>query len=193
MSSADAVTAEHALFDDTLGCDVTLPVLFAAGKAVTRPGSAEMLLRSVALVEDSRSSDDGDERSDGSAQLQRLEARMDLALVLLGRLLQQSSPGLPQRTLRWSRHGLRLDLEQATGLSPGVQGVVQLQPADWLPDHIELPATLLAEQPHADGSQVWLRFTGLSDNLNAAVERHLFRLHRRQIADSRRNRELPFS
>jgi hypothetical protein len=35
---------------------------------------------------------------------------------------------------------------------------------------------------------LWLGFTGLGDNLNAAVERHLFRLHRRQIADSRRNR-----
>lgn len=193
MTHDDAANAEHALFDDTLGCDVALPVLFVAGKAVARPGGAEMLLRSVALVEDSRGNDDGDERSDTSAQLQRLEARMDLALVLLGRLLQQSSAPLPTRMLRWSRHGLRLDLDQPTGLAPGTAGVVQLQPADWLPDHIELPATLLAEQPYAEGSRAWLHFAGLSENLNAALERHLFRVHRRQIADSRRNREFPLS
>lgn len=188
MSHDGAAAAEGTLFDDTLSCDVVVPVQFTAGARVARPGTSEMLLRSVALVEDSRSSDDGDERSDTSAQLQRLEARMDLALVLLGRLLQQANPALPVRAVRWSRHGLRLDLGQTTTLAPGSAGVIQLQPADWLPDHIELPATVLAEAPHEGGSRLWLGFTGLGDNLNAAVERHLFRLHRRQIADSRRNR-----
>lgn len=180
--------AEVELFDDTLTCDVTLPVVFEAGASVQRPGASEMLLRSVALVEDSRGGDDSEERAESSAQLQRLEARMDLTLVLLGRLLQQSNATLPARPLRWSRHGLRIDLDHATGVSPGTAGVVKLQPAEWLPDNIELPVVVLAETGTAGDFHLWLRLHTASDALGSALERHLFRLHRRQIADSRRNR-----
>lgn len=183
-----AALAEIQLFDDTLSCDVELPVAFIPGASITRPGASEMLLRSVALVEDSRSAEDGEERSDTTAQLQRLEARMDLALVLLGRLLQHASPALPGCAVRWSRRGLRLDTRQATGLAPGTAGLIRLQPAEWLPDHVELPAVVLAEAATADGSRLWLGQQAVSEPLAAALERHLFRLHRRQIADSRRYR-----
>ncbi|MCD9087148.1 PilZ domain-containing protein [Stenotrophomonas sp. SY1] len=180
--------AETELFDDTLSCEVTLPVLFEAGASVLRPGASEMLLRSVALVEDSRSNDEGEERTDSSAQLQRLEARLDLTLVLLGRLLQQTTQTLPLRPLRWSRHGLRIDLPHALDAQPGSTGVVKLLPVEWLPDHIELPVVVLAQEGTAAGSRLWLRLQETSEAFASALERHLFRLHRRQIADSRRNR-----
>ena len=131
--------AETELFADTLTCDVALPASFDAGNTPIHPGTAEMLLRSVALVEDSRSTDEDSERGDSSLQVQRLEARMDLVLVLLGRLLRKSNDALPLRPLRWSRRGLRMELGQRTGNTPGSAGIVHLQPADWLPDHIELP------------------------------------------------------
>lgn len=187
-SAALAHPAEATLFDDTLSCDVTLPVAFEAGASVLRPGASEMLLRSVALVEDSRGGDDSEERTDSSAQLQRLEARMDLTLVLLGRLLQQSNGSLPMHPLRWSRHGLRIDLESPSGVAPGTAGLVKLQPAEWLPDNIELPVVALAETGTDGEFHLWLQLHNISENLGSAVERHLFRLHRRQIADSRRNR-----
>lgn len=180
--------AETELFADTLSCDITLPAVFEAGVGVRRPGSAEMLLRSVALVEDSRGADDGEDRAEGGAHLQRLEARMDLALVLLGRLLQQSTPVLPAHTVRWSRLGLRLDSPQRFGAVAGTTGVIRLQPADWLPDPIELPVQVMTEQEIEGIHHLWLRLHSSSDALTAAVERHLFRLHRRQIAESRRSR-----
>ena len=43
----------------------------------------------------------------------------------------------------------------------------------------------------ADGSGghfLWLRFQRLGDGLEMAMERHLFRLHRRQVAEARRAR-----
>ncbi|WP_305806510.1 PilZ domain-containing protein [Stenotrophomonas sp. YIM B06876] len=181
--------AETELFDDTLSCDVSLPAEFAVGSAAIRPGAAEMLLRSVALVEDSRSGDDGEERGDASLQLQRLEARLDLTLVLLGRLLRQSVDTLPLRPLRWSRRGLRLELGSRSGAPPGSHGVVRLQPSDWLPDTIELPVTVIAEAASGNGGYyLWLRLQAAGDALEMALERHLFRLHRRQIAGSRRLR-----
>ncbi|HBZ46747.1 MAG TPA: hypothetical protein DEO93_05610, partial [Stenotrophomonas sp.] len=95
--------AESELFDETLSCDVALPAEFRLGSSVIRPGSAETLLRSVALVEDSRGDDGHDDRGESSAQLQRLEAKLDLTMVLLGRLVRQSAQDLDLRPLRWSR------------------------------------------------------------------------------------------
>lgn len=182
--------AETELFEDTLFCDVALPAAFEPGSTAIRAGATEMLLRSVALVEDSRGTDDGDDRGgDGNPQLQRLEARMDLALVLLGRLLRQSVQALPLRPVRWSRRGLRLELGQRTGAAQGSAGIVRLQPADWLPDHIELPVQVLGEATSGNGGvYLWLRLQSTGEALETALERHLFRLHRRQIADSRRPR-----
>src|SRR5690606_18441515 len=116
---------------DTPAGDLARPAAFGAGAVVRRPGSTEMLLRSVALVEDSRGGDEGEERTDSTAQLQRLEARLDLTLVLLGRLLQQSTPALPPCPLRWSRRGLRLDSSHGFAVAADTHGVIRLQPAEW--------------------------------------------------------------
>jgi hypothetical protein len=181
--------AESELFDETLSCELALPAEFRIGSAVIRPGTAETLLRSVALVEDARSDDGHDERSDATLQVQRLEAKLDLVMVLLGRLVRQSAQDLPLRPLRWSRRGIRIEQGMRTGAAAGSQGVIRLQPSDWLPDHIDLPVVIVAEAANGAGAHyLWLRFEGLSDALEMALERHLFRLHRRQIAEARRLR-----
>ena len=181
--------AESELFDETLSCELALPAEFRIGSAVIRPGTAETLLRSVALVEDARSDDGHDDRSDATLQVQRLEAKLDLVMVLLGRLVRQSAQDLPLRPLRWSRRGIRIEQGMRTGAAAGSQGVIRLQPSDWLPDHIDLPVVIVAEAANGAGAHyLWLRFEGLSDALEMALERHLFRLHRRQIAEARRLR-----
>jgi len=181
--------AESELFDETLSCELALLAEFRIGSAVIRPGTAETLLRSVALVEDARGDDGHDDRSDATLQVQRLEAKLDLVMVLLGRLVRQSSQDLPLRPLRWSRRGIRLEQGARSGAAPGSMGVIRLQPCDWLPDHIDLPVVIVAEAANGAGAHyLWLRFEGLSDALEMALERHLFRLHRRQIAEARRLR-----
>ncbi len=181
--------AESELFDETLSCELALPAEFRIGSAVIRPGTTETLLRSVALVEDARGDDGHDDRSDATLQVQRLEAKLDLVMVLLGRLVRQSSQDLPLRPLRWSRRGIRLEQGARSGAAPGSMGVIRLQPCDWLPDHIDLPVVIVAEAANGSGAHyLWLRFEGLSDALEMALERHLFRLHRRQIAEARRLR-----
>lgn len=178
--------AESELFDETLSCEVALPAEFRLGSAVVRPGSAETLLRSVALVEDARSDDGHDDRGESTAQLQRLEAKLDLTMVLLGRLVRQSTQDLDLRPLRWSRRGIRLEQGARTGAAAGSLGVIRLQPCDWLPDHIDLPVAVLAEAATGAGAHfLWLRFEPMGDALEMALERHLFRLHRRQIAQAR--------
>jgi hypothetical protein len=192
MSSASDGAVHHPaeieLFHDTLSCELALPADFRLGNGIGRYGAGEALLRGLAQIEDLRSEDGGEERNEQPLQLQRMDAKLDLILVLLGRLARHHEEALPLRPLRWSRRGLRLELGSRSGALPGAAGLLRLQPSDWLPDHLELPVKVLAEAASGGRFHLWLRFETQPQGLEEALERHLFRLHRRQIADSRRTR-----
>ncbi|MBO9715909.1 MAG: PilZ domain-containing protein [Pseudoxanthomonas sp.] len=182
-----ARAAEAALFDETLACEAVLPAEFAPDAGPGQPLQAEALLRSLAQVEDLRGEDGGEEkRGELPALAQRLDAKLDLVLALLGRLVRQSTPVLSTRPLRWSVRGLRLAAVDPVDRPPGTAGVVRLQPSDWLPDALELPATVAASAVIDGQPTLWLRFAPLPPALEDALERHLFRMHRREVAARRR-------
>lgn len=182
MSDADAV-----LFDDTLACDehrpaAFVPVATTAMQSAHAQARAETLLLALAQSEETRL-DDSEEHGELPLAMQRLEAKLDLLLGLFSTLLRERGGALAPLPLRWSIRGVRLDHpHDAPAL--GTAGLLRLQPADWLPDVIELPAHVLA---HAPG-RLWLAFDALTPSLAETLERHLFRQHRRQIAQSRRQR-----
>lgn len=181
--------AETELFSDTLACHVALPARFDKGITTAAQHAAESLLHGLAVAEDLRGGDDSEDRGEPVQSTQRIEAKLDLILGLLARLVDARGDALQLRAVRWSHRGLRLDLPAASGLSSGDCGVLRLQPAEWLSDHIELPARVLATAPGLNGNHhLWLRFDGLLPGLTDALERHLFRLHRRQVAEERRAR-----
>ena len=184
---AAAQAAENELFGDMLACDALLPAAFLGGSQA-RTAQAETLLVGLAQVEDLRADDTGEEkRGELPLLAQRLDAKLDLVLMLLGRLVRQSSPALPLTTLRWSGRGLRLQLPAGSVLPAlDTSGTVHLQPADWLPDDLELPALVSATAASAEAAWLWLRFPALPAGLEDAMGRHLFRMHRRQVADARR-------
>lgn len=187
--SPSAQAAETALFDDTLVCDVILPADFVAGAAPGGLAQAEATLRALAQVEDLRSEESAEERGELPAlAAQRIEAKLDLVLALLGRLVAQSGQALSPLPLRWSRRGLRLLVNAVAPIAAvGARGLLRLQPSDWYPDRMELPVIVLAEAEAGPGMrQLWLRFEALPEGLEEAIDRHLFRLHRRQVAVNRR-------
>lgn len=181
--------ADATLFDDVLAHEDCRPAAFVPGAiddatshtAVLR---AEMLLVALANSEGARGNEDKDEHAE-HAGLQRVEAKLDLLLGLFGMLMRERGHLPPPARLRWSPRGARIELQgDALALNRGATGMLRLQPAEWLPDCIELPARVIG----SDGTRVWLQFTALSPALSDALERHLFRLHRRQVAESRRQR-----
>lgn len=180
----DAGGADARLFADALSCELALPASVVASDGRGRQAQAAALLAGLAQVEDLRK-DEPDEHGDLPLIAQRMDAKLDLILALLGRLVSRAD-AMPERALRWSRRGLRIDLDRAPALAAGAAAVVHLQPADWLPDHLELPAVVLARAEHDGGARLWLRFSDLRADLSEAIDRHLFRLHRRQIAEQRR-------
>jgi hypothetical protein len=184
---ATARSAETALFDDTLACEAVLPAEFAPGPGKGQPQQAEALLHGLAQVEDLRGEDGGEEkRGELPALAQRMDAKLDLVLALIGRLVRQSAPPLAALPLRWSARGLRLTLADAVDHLPGTAGVVRLQPSEWLPDTLELPVTVAASATVDGRPTLWLRFGPLPNALEEALERHLFRMHRREVAARRR-------
>jgi len=174
--------AEAALFDDILSQQACLPTAFVPGASEGRLSQAENLLRSLALIEDHGCKGRQSASDDESPFEQRLESKLDLNLLLLGRLLEHAAAPLPARNVRWSIRGARLEwLDDEGSTAPGTEGILQIQLCHWLPEPLELPARVLT----ADLDHLWLRFPDFSSALHDALERHLFRQHRRQIAQAR--------
>jgi hypothetical protein len=190
----DVEAARQALFGDSLVCDDARPAAITA----TRPDEprrramllrAEALMRALALVDDSRA-EENDERAQADAAIHRLEAKVDLLLGLVAGLLQRDQPGDPVRLMRWSARGVVIDLPTAEAGThvPDGRALLRLQPSDALPESLQLPVKVLAVEPSPSGRRLWLRFEGMTPALEGLLERHLFRMHRRAIAESRRLR-----
>lgn len=177
--------ADALLFGDALGCEDRLPLAFAPG---ARPGEhwrgqATLLLRALALFDESREAD-CDDADPQRAELHRIEAKVDVVIALLGTLLGDRAAALPVVALRWSRIGVRL---RATHPPAVADGCLRLQPDARLPQVIELPVRVVATRSEPEGDcTAWVRFVGVDETLEAALERHVFRRHRRQVAEARR-------
>jgi len=137
--------AETDLFDNILSCESWLPAAFVPGAGPGRLNHAQALLHSLGLIEDHSLDDNQGERDDPSSVItQRLEAKLDLSMQLLGRLLEQIAPPMSACNVRWSIHGARLQHPDAAEMLAGIEGVLQIQPCDWLPESLYLPARVLA-------------------------------------------------
>lgn len=112
-----------------------------------------------------------------TAWLQRLDQKLDLLLGLVGQWLDRERP-MP--AAQPARLGVRGVVWQAS-LPPG-PGLVSVHLRPGLPVALQLPALL---HVLADG-QVLAEFQGLDAPVMDALERHIFRCHRRAVAQARR-------
>lgn len=186
-----AESSERQLFGDALVCTLNVPVVLRPGlsavDAVEAVGLAEALLRNIARVEDNQPEDAQEDRSVAELALQRVEAKLDLLLGVIGRLLGQDGDFGPLRQLRWSHLGCHLVYPGSWQL--GDAALLSVPVAGWLAQPLELPVRVLAaEAVEGDVYQLWLAIDPLNDALVEAVKRYLFRLHRRAIAEDRRSR-----
>ena len=177
--------ATSQLFDNTLWCDLVVPGRLH-DETVAADSGAEMRLRAIAFVEDGRI-EDSEERQEKGPAFQRMEAKLDLLLALCGRLLAGQEAAPPPLSLRLSARGLVIHLPSQAD-SPASPRAVSLQVADWLPDPVTLPVTEISRTTDDNGLHLALQFDGLTPNLQEALERHVFRLHRRNVAQQRQTR-----
>lgn len=191
MPDAAAMTphqAEEALFAEHLAVRPVLPVRFQPGGPEPRrlPTAAERLLQRLAQIEDGQSVEDPEETGPQDLALARIEARLQLLAEQVAAMARQHEPERPEQALHWSARGLSMTVDAA--VSPGDTGVVEIEVADWLPQPLRLPCRVLACADDAGGTRAWLAFDPVTEGLDAALQRHLFRLHRREVAEARRQR-----
>jgi len=181
--------ADALLFGDVLACDEVRSAAFVPGvldPATVHADSlhAETFLQAIAVVEDGRG-EDPEEHGPTALALNRIESKLDLLTTLVGALLRNRDAD-PMHAIRWSALGACIP--NPTALPEGTTGYFRIQPSDWLPQALRLPASVLAHDGSGADSALWLRFEALSPGLETALERHLFRVHRREIAERRRPR-----
>lgn len=193
----NAREADTQLFEGILWCSLEVPVSLMplASTGIDAASDAAIrLLHAVALVEDNPPEETNNDHAAGDRAQLRLEAKLDLALGLLARMLVRDESGHPARVpLRLSHRGACLEFPAAGSTpilpAPGSHVMLALPAAAWLPRDLELPASALyAERTPAGAIRLWLAFAGTDDGLGDALDRHLFRLHRRAIAHERRHR-----
>ena len=191
MTDPVPMTPEQAralLFGEILTLEETraaafLPQALAPATVEGMLAQAESLLRALAVIDDGVGRGDDPEQPPDPALL-RLEAKLDLLTLLVADLAGGQAAQDAPRALRWSARGVELVLDQA--VQPGTQGSLRVRASDWLPSPLVLPAQVLASVPEAATTRAWLAFSPGSPALEAALERHVFRIHRRDIAQRRR-------
>ncbi len=182
--------ADLELFGDCFACDDELPIAFhisspsevGIANVLSR---AEHVLRMIGNVDEAPSEDREDRIGPGSA-VAHLDAKLNIALDLLGTLIAAQNPPPDPQPIRWSRRGICFRHPRAE--TPGSSGLLRLYLLHWMPMPVELPANVLACTAEGADFRLWLAFPATAHALEAAIERQLFRRHRLLIAVARQLR-----
>jgi len=162
------------MHEEGLCCEMRVPLVWHAleADAEARPlmtRQATLLLEAINQVEGGHDSDSAPE----NRRLDRLEAKLDLALHLLARALEPAAA--PARPLRLSAEGA--EWAESAPPAEGTRVILEIRPSEALPLTLRLPARALAP------TQGWARvgFSDLSEALRDALVQLVFRRHRQAI------------
>lgn len=182
-STADPVAA---FFGNGLSHEAELPLRWTPSAPDTAParGTAETnvrLLQAVSQLDERMPS--ADEADPQEIEIARLHAKVDLLIGAVGALLRQSQV-LPPTV------GVRLSADRIAWQGSGAQGQghvdLYLHPAFIQPLRLEVRVAGMA------GDWALGILEGLGEAEQFALERHIFLLHRRQVAERRaRSRMAP--
>jgi len=150
----------------------------AAALALINDRNASVLVAVSALMD--RRADTAEDDSTLSQEVARLDAKLNVLMEIVNRLLLPQS-GLPARVaMRFNAAGAVLPW---AGLPPVGQSVmlrIHFDACRALP--LELPGVRLAGPSDGKG---FIGFEGLSEAVRDGIERLVFRQHRRQVAEAR--------
>ncbi len=128
---------------------------------------------------------DTEERSN-HPELLRLERKIDILLATLGRIRAAQLPMPAATDIALYADGLAWVAGDDGSLSVGSQGSVALYLDPVLPDPLRLAGTVERIGEDDKGRRwVFLRFTDPGETLRDAIERMIFRHHRRAVAQAR--------
>jgi hypothetical protein len=121
-----------------------------------------------------------DDDSPHSADLMRLDFKLNLLLELAGQLLAQSQPRIETAQIRFNAMGATWKTGET--LTGGSHGILEITLRDVIVQPLNLPAEVVAS---ADAGFARVRFLALGETVADHIEKLVFRRHRRRIAGSR--------
>jgi hypothetical protein len=121
-----------------------------------------------------------DDESPHSADLMRLDFKLNLLLELAGQLLQQSQPRSESALIRFNAMGATWKTGET--LTGGSHGILEITLRDVIVQPLNLPAEVVAG---ADAGFARVRFLALGETVADHIEKLVFRRHRRKIAGAR--------
>jgi hypothetical protein len=178
------------ILNNELAYEDLLPVAF---KPLSRPlGEAAAgaladrnvrLLQVCAAIEEQGAVERKDEASPHSADLMRLEVKVNLLLDLMGQVLAAQVPRPNPVMIRFNAQGAQWKTLEPPAV--GMQGLLEI----WLRDSLPQPLVLIANitQVAADGL-VKATFSPPGDATADLIEKLAFRRHRRHVAGVRHPR-----
>jgi hypothetical protein len=141
------------------------------------------ILQVCAAIEEQGAVEKKDEKSPHSADIMRLEVKMNLLLDLMGQLIAASQPRPPTTVIRFNALGAVWNA--TVPMRVGEQGMLEIYLRDSLPRPLTLVANITQVRP--DG-QVRAAFAPPGEAASDLIEKLAFRRHRRQVAGVRQPR-----
>jgi hypothetical protein len=138
------------------------------------------VLQACDALEEHGQLDKSDDDAPHSADLRRLDFKLNLLLDLAGQLLAASQPRLRPFTIRLNAMGASFTYDE--GLEIGAYGVLEVVLREIVVQPLNLPAQVVSGAP---AGQTRVRFLSLGEVVADHIEKLVFRRHRRQIAGAR--------
>lgn len=144
------------------------------------------LLQALAALEDYGPNEKSDENSPHSADLMRLEFKVNLLLELVGKILARAQPRPAPVPMRFNAHSA---IWRAQDPAPAVGEAGQLE--IYLREALVEPLRLFGQVASVGiDRRVKVRFAPLAEPLADLIEKLAFRRHRRQVAGTRQPKNL---
>lgn len=144
------------------------------------------LLRAVSALEERHSETPDNPQHIPLPDIQRLEAKLDLLLTLVGQMRSASEIVPPGRTLELSAGGLAWWPGDSEGtIRADMAGLVAITLSAYAAQPLKLPVRVVSVTDWEDGRVVLATFFGINATTADALEKLVFRHHRRAIAGSR--------
>jgi len=142
------------------------------------------LLQACLALDDQITHDNPDEAIPQSAELARLDSKMNLVLDLLGRLLAQHQSYPAPSRIRFNARGAEWTMAAAQAAQTDTEtcGVLEIYLRECLVDPLKLIGRV---EQIAKGGRVAVRFDAQPDAVMNLLGKFIFRQHRRRVADAR--------
>lgn len=172
----------ESVFEACVSCQDCVPL---AWRPRSHPLSDGELFRLQDLSMRALRAEPADEHEVQDAEMLRLHEKLDCLMESIGKLLAVHQPVPPARNLKLSRRGAAWSepADGAHGL--GQIGVIELHLHPRLVQPLLLPGRICRLDAREGAAEIEVIFEPLSELLEGALERHVFRRHRRAVAETR--------